>query len=386
MKNWKRLLALSLAGIMALSLFACKAGDDPNSLDTADPSAAPSEEASSGPSATPEIVADLSMGPLEFSAGMSAGDTALTINGEDVPADLFLYWLDYNCYYFVSYYGMWGYSLSDYADDMMEEAAYFCISQTLMRQKAAELGCLPTDAQVREAQDSLDDETREMLQSGYGLSDDSINVLILSNAYYDNLLAALTHEPTTEELNRDYLYRVKHILLKTVDDNNQPLPEDQVAGKKAQAEELLAELQAASDLPALFDQRMNELSEDGRDEATGELYAPDGYLAAPGQMVPEFEAASKALAEGGLSGIVESTYGYHIILRLPTDVTAEELEAHPEYAEDFRTDAMDELLEQWEDAADITRADALSTLDPEDFYNRLTVYQQALYAEEEGVG
>ena len=144
MKNWKRLLALPLAGIMVLSLFACKAGDDPNSLDTAGPSAAPSEEASSDPSAAPEIVADLSMGPLEFSAGMSAGDTALTINGEDVPADLFLYWLDYNCYYFVSYYGMWGYSLSDYADDMMEEAAYFCISQTLMRQKAAELGCLPT--------------------------------------------------------------------------------------------------------------------------------------------------------------------------------------------------------------------------------------------------
>ena len=389
MKNWKRLLALLLAGAMALSLCACKSGDSAESP-SADPSTNPSEEVSAGPdadpSATPEIVADLSMGPLEFSAGMSAGDTVLTVNGEDVPADLFLYWLDYNCYYFMSYYGMIGLSLSDYANDMIEESVYFCVSQTLLRQKAAELGCLPTDAQVKEAQDSMDDETREMLKSGYGLSDDSINALILSNAYFDNLMAALTHEPTTEELNRDYLYRVKHILLKTVDDSRNPLPDDQIAEKKLQAEELLAELQAASDLPALFDQRMNELSEDGRDEATGELYAPDGYLAAPGDMVAEFETASKALAEGELSGIVESMFGYHIILRLPTDITAEELEAHPEYAENFRTDAMDDLVTQWQDAADITRADALSTLDPEDFYNRLTVYQQALYGEEEGVG
>ena len=75
-------------------------------------------------------------------------------------------------------------------------------------------------------------------------------------------------------------------------------------------------------------------------------------------------------------------FGYHIILRLPTDVTAEELEAHPEYAEDFRAAAMDDLVARWEDAADITRSDAISTLDPEDFYNRLTVYQQALYREE----
>ena len=254
MKNWKRLLAVLLSGAMALSLFAGKSGD---STESPSPSADPSEEVSANPnadpSATPEIVADLSQGVLEFSAGMSAGDTALTVNGEDVPADLFLYWLDYNCYYFMSYYGsMLGLSLSDYAGDMLEEAAYFCISQTLLRQKAAELGCLPTDAQVKEAQDSLDDETREMLKSGYGLSDDSINVLILSNAYYDNLLAALTHDPDEQELD-EYLdslgvFAVKHILLKNTDDSNQPLPDDQIAAKKAQAEDLLSQLQGASDL------------------------------------------------------------------------------------------------------------------------------------------
>ena len=389
MKNWKRLLALCLSGAMALSLFACKPGGS-----DADPSADPSAALSGGPdasaapnaSASPEIVADLSQGVLEFSAGLSGGDTVLTVNGEAVPADLFLYWLDYNCYYFTSYYGVYGLSLSDYADDMMEEAVYFCVSQALLRQKAAELGCLPTDAQVQEARDSLDGETLEMLKSGYGLSDDSVNALALSNAYYNNVMEALTHEPSEEEL-EDYItakgvYRVKHILLKTVDDSRQPLPDDQIAAKRAQAEDFLSQLQSASDLPALFDRLMNEYSEDGRGD-DGALAAPDGYLAAPGQMVSAFEEAGKALKAGELSGIVETEYGYHILLGLSLAPFTEEEEA--QYRESFRPDAMDDLVQQWEAAADITRADILSTLNPADFFSRATAYRQALY-EKDAVG
>ena len=380
MKNWKRLLAQLLAGAMALSLCACKSGDSAESP-SADPSTNPSEEVSAGPdadpSATPEIVADLSQGVLEFSAGMSAGDTVLTVNGEDVPADLFLYWLDYNCYYFMSYYGMFGLSLSDYANDMIEESVYFCINQTLLRQKAAELGCLPTDAQVKEAQDSLDDETREMLKSGYGLSDDSINALILSNAYYDNVMAALTHEPSAEELD-EYLdslgvFAVKHILLKNTDDNDQPLSDEVLAEKKTLADDLLSQLQGASDLEAKFDELMNEYSEDG-----GLATNPDGYVfSANDSLVGGFREATLELEIGGLSGVVETDYGYHIMLSLPL---TEETKA--EYGANFRAAAMDDLVAQWEDAADITRSDAISTLDPEDFYNRLTVYQQALFGEE----
>lgn len=374
MKNWKRLLALCLSGAMALSLFACKSGD---SAESPSPSAAPSEEVSTDPdaSASPEIVADLSQGVLEFSAGMSAGDTVLTINGEAVPADLFLYWLDYNCYYFMSYYGMFGLSLSDYAGDMMDEAVYFCVSQTLLRQKAAELGCLPTDAQVKEAQDSLDEETAELLKSGYGLSDDSINSLILSNAYYDNVMAALTHDPDEQELD-EYLdaqgvFAVKHILLKTTDDSNQPLPDEEAAAKKTQAEELLSQLQGlgADGLEAKFDELMNEYSEDG-----GLATNPDGYVfSSTDSLVGGFREAALELEIGGLSGIVETDYGYHIMLRLPLTE-----DTRAEYGANFRASAMDDLVQQWEEESDITRADALSTLDPADFFNRIMAYQQAL--------
>ena len=128
-----------------------------------------------------------------------------------------------------------------------------------------------------------------------------------------------------------------------------------------------------------FDQKMNELSED-RDE-NGNLNGPDGYLASPGQMVSAFEEASLALKEGELSGIVESEYGYHIILRLP--FTDEDM---AEYRETCRSAAMEELIAQWEAEADIVRSDALNSLDPVDFYNRLSAYQQAMAAQEEGEG
>ena len=385
MKNWKRLLALLLSGAMALSLFACGSADaDPSDSVYADVTGGdPSATGSANPdaSASSDIEVDLSMGPLEFSAGMSAGDTVITVNGENVPADLFLYWLDYNCYYFASYYGMFGLSISDYASDLLEDSAYFCASEVLLRQRAAELGCLPTDAQVQEARDSLDDETYGLLQSAYGLSDESINYLILSDAYYDNVMAALTHEPDGQELD-EYLdslgvFAVKHILLKTTDDNDQPLPDDEISARRTQAEDLLSQLQGASDLEATFDELMNEYSEDG-----GLASNPDGYVFnSTDSLVGGFREAALELEIGGLSGIVETDYGYHIMLRLPLSE-----DTRAEYEATFRDDAMNDLIDQWQDEADITRADALSTLDPEDFYNRLTAYQQALLAQEDGEG
>lgn len=377
MKNWKRLLALLMSGALALSLFACNSADSGETPSTsADPSDSASLDPDADPDATPSIEVDLNQPVLEFSAGVSPTDVMLTVNGDPIPADLFLYMVATNCMSMQAYLPYFGMTLNDVTDTLMEESVNMAVYHNLIRQKAAELGCLPTDAQNAEIRAAMDEADLDTNAPYWGLTDSSSELIFSISIYYDNVLNAATHNPSEQEL-ADYIagtgdYRVKHILLKTVDDANTPLPDDEIAAKRSQAEDLLAQLQASDDLPALFDQLMNEFSEDGRTE-DGALVAPDGYLANPGQMVPEFEEASLALKEGELSGIVESEYGYHIILRLP--FTDEDV---AEYRKTCRSTAMEALITQWQEEADIVRSDALNNLDPVDFYNRLSAYQQAM--------
>lgn len=375
MKNWKRLLALLLSGAMALSLFACDSGAGPSDHpDAASPSAGVSDGPSQSPdpSPTPSIEVDLGQGPLEFSAGVSPNDALLTVNGVELPADLVLYMVYMNCLNMQSYLSYFGASLSDVADTMLDESVSMAVSHSLIRQKAAELGCLLTDAQNAEIRAAMDEADLPSLVPYWGLTDESAEFIFAMNAYYNNVLEAATHEPSAEELD-GYLdskgvFAVKHILLKTVDDSNQPLSEDTIAGKKAQAEDVLAQLQEAEDLPALFDELMMTHSEDNPQNN------PDGYVFdSNDSLVGGFREAALELEPGGLSGIVETDYGYHIMLRLPlTD------ETRASYAQSFRVDALDALIAQWRAEAEITRSDALTNLDVSGFYDRLTAYQQAL--------
>lgn len=375
MKNWKRLLALLLSGAMALSLFACApATDDGGESPSPDPSAqvsdVPSQSPDAGPS--PSIEADLSQGPLEFSAGLSPDDVLLTVNGAELPADLVLYMVYMNCLNMQSYLSYFGMTLADVAGTMLDESVSMAVSHSLIRQKAAELGCLLTDAQNAEIRAAMDEADLPSLAPYWGLTDESAEFIFAMNAYYNNVLEAATHEPDAEELD-GYLdskgvFAVKHILLKTVGDDNQPLPDADAAAKKTQAEELLSQLQGAENLPALFDELMMAHSEDNPQNN------PDGYVFdSSDSLVGGFREAALELEPGGLSGIVETDYGYHIILRLP--LTGETKDG---YAQSFRVDALDALIAQWQAEADVTRSDALDSLDVAGFYDRLTAYQQAL--------
>lgn len=100
---------------------------------------------------------------------------------------------------------------------------------------------------------------------------------------------------------------VKHILIKTVDDSNQPLPEEQIAAARAKAEEALGRAKAGEDFDALID----EYNQD-----PGQMQNKAGYAFGKGEMMPEFETASFALGINQISDLVETDYGYHIIKRI----------------------------------------------------------------------
>ncbi len=362
----KRMPALLLALTLALALTACGPAQPQDS-------AAPSAD----PSASPAIVADLSRSIVEFSAGLSPEDVMVTVNGEAVPADLFLYWLFANCSYFESTYtAYYGIPLTaKNAAQLLESTVSTAAHYTLLRQKAAELGCPLTDEQQAEAEESMKLEgaqlTYDQLKSLYGLSDASMAYIATIDYYYDNLLSAQP-APTEDDLN-NYAYQAKHILIATIDlTTREPLDDETAAEKKALAEDLLAQLQAVEgeEQLALFDRLMNEYSEDGRDD-DGNLAAPDGYTTTLGQMVPEFEQAALALRPGEISGLVKSDYGYHIILR-------GEVEDLSSYSDDCKTYLFGRQVDGWVDQSECVRSDALAELDPLDFYTRYTAYQQAL--------
>lgn len=390
MKNWKQILSLLLSLALIVSLCACSAED---SGGTESPSASPdvsagdsseNPDASLDPDveATPEIEVDLDQDATTFSAGISPDEELLTVNGTPVNADLALYWLGMSCSNFMSQYGYFGLSLADvideegatFGDQMRDSAVTIGAYNILIQKKAAELGCLPTDEQIAEAKERMmaeGEENYEMMKTAFGLTDETMEYLYLSNSYYENVLDVVVPTATDEMLN-NYAYQAKHILLKTIDDSQQPLSDEEIAKKKKQAEDFLAQLQAADDLEAKFDELMNEYSEDGRNE-DGALAAPDGYTAVLGDMVPEFEAGALALKPGEISGLVETSYGYHIILR-------GEVEDIQSYADECREYHLDDELEAMLDETEIVRSAALDELDVADFFNRYSAYQNAVFA------
>ena len=375
MKNRKRLFALLLSLFLAASLCACTG-------EQADSSEPPSEALTPDPTAAPTVEVDLSQDMAVFSAGLSPTDVLLTVNGADVPADLFLYLLFWDCYYFeynYYYYYYYGYTMDDFAEDLLEDTVDQALYYTLLHQKAAELGCVLTDDQQAELESYKtgdEQESYEQYRAAFGLSDESMSFLDANRYYYENLLNAVTAEPSDQEL-WDYLddqgaFYVKHILLMTVDQSTyEDLSEDEITKKKALADDLLARLQAAEDMPALFDDLMNEYSEDG-----GLTTNPDGYVFTDSDSLVEgFREVALELEDGQLSGVVETDYGYHIMLRLAlTDMTDEMRES---YRRAIRQEDLDGQVDQWTDAAEITRAGALDDIDVADFYERYLAYYTA---------
>lgn len=361
----KRITSLILAAGMTVSLAAC-------STPAADPtdSPAPSEE----------IVADLSRDILDFSAGMKAGDTMLTVNGEPIPADLYLYFLAVNCAYLTQMYQA---DVSDYVDQLKEDSKTVTAYYKLLEMKCQELGCPLTDAQQTELKETLmaqGQEDYEQRKTINGLSDETMEFVYAINYFYDNVLNATIGTPTDDQLN-SYVYQTRHILLKTVDTSATPtLQEDgtytypalddaTVAEKKALAEDILSQLNASDDPSTLFDELMNEYSED-----EGLANSPEGYTATLGQMVSPYEKAALALSFGQVSGIVESEYGYHIIIR-------DQVKDLSSYADKWREYQMGQQVDQWMADADIQTTEALDNLDVADFYAKFNAYQVALSAE-----
>lgn len=337
-------------------------------------------------------------------AGVDAATSLFTVNGREVPADYYLYWLAYDCYYWdymqLSSTGTALDFTAELADGvtvgefLKDDAKDLCTYYILMEQQAEANNCGLTEQQKAEWEQTKADyitangqEAFDAMMVQTGVTMDTFERISVCQYLYQNLQDTLFPQPTEEEvdayLEANEVYAAKHILIRTAvqDENGEVIyatgdsitnedgtaytgtAEEFNAAARQRAEDIIAQLDAAEDPVALFDELMKAHSED-----PGLTAYPDGYTFGPGEMVPEFEDGTKALAYNGISGIVESpTTGYHIILRLKPDVS-----------EDLTAQKMDALVTQWLDEAEIATTPTFDTLDAAAVYAAHQNYQLEL--------
>ena len=132
---------------------------------------------------------------------------------------------------------------------------------------------------------------------------------------------AVFHERGREETNT---VNVRHILIQPEtgklaegDEGYEAEQEQLKAAAKQQAEELLEQWKSGGATEDFFAQLANENSSDGGSNTNGGLYEQ----VAPGQMVAAFnDWCFDASRKPGDTGIVETTYGYHVMYFVGTDL------------------------------------------------------------------
>lgn len=295
----------------------------------------------------------------------SGAPVVMTVNGDEVCADEYAGYMLYNMAYYANMYAQFG--MSDVWDDeyaaatlgasMPSAAKDQSVYARVVLQKFNELGLKLTYDQEKQMsqlrQDTIDDMGYDafLKQIGsFGFSDQSYsNFMYISqcynalNDYYFGTNG--TNVPSDEDLRQyfaDNYIAAKHILISTVDSTTgETIRTD--AEAKAEAQKILDRINAGED----YDTLMNEYSED-----PGLSGNPDGYIFTEGEMVTEFYDGAKALAEGEVSGLVKSDYGYHIIKREPLDVDGQ-FENYKGLLTTAVAGTMDDLLTQWMQEADV---------------------------------
>ena len=276
-----------------------------------------------------------------------------TCNGRDVRWDEYFYWVSYNAAQvenyinsMATYYGMevswddpWGQDTDQSFAEYVPASAEEQIRQVnCIEDFAAENNVVLSDETLAEMEEQL--KSTIASTCGEDATEEDFNEYLdqvyMTRALYDrmNQINYLYQQGYTQlygengELVDDaaaiaYLedneyISANHILLMTMDSaTGEALDEETIAAQEQKAREIAAELQAIED-PQLLLTRFAELKEEYCED-TGKVTYPDGYTFTPGTMVTEFEDACNALADYQVSDPILTSYGYHIIIRLPLD-------------------------------------------------------------------
>ena len=405
--NAKKLLALLMSLVLllgALSIPALAADGEETAAPeaTSAPAESASDNASDGASDGTDAVSDAQAAAQEAYAKVVAqldaaskkydgSAVVATVNGTEVTWKLYYYLLGSLTSQYVNY----SMAIPDFTTDMgdgttLQDAMREAIEArmkyyTVAIAEAEERGLSDTvNAEVEEQWQSMIerfgglDALMEAIDQGY-LDEPTYRQLLATNAAFNAIMVdsygtageKLTDEDVLAWANdNDYLH-CKHILFLTQNDDGTDKTDEEKAEIRKEAEATLEELRALEGdreaMMARFDALMAEADDPGM------TTFPDGYIFTSNQMVQEFEDGTRALEEYAISDIVESSYGYHIILRLPLDPDGKTLSQDSGTGEymTLRVDAanalFNDMLIEWINTATVEWQGDFGSLD----YNEL---------------
>lgn len=301
-------------------------------------------------------------GMLGRASGLDEEETLLTVDGRDVPAWRYLYWLAYTCDRVAARYRdagavldwqapLDGGTLADYAKDQaLTDTALYAIVENW----AERYGVTLSDEQRQAIADGWD---QKAAGAGYlerlaamGLDRDRALELETVGALYAGLLALQRQEgsaltPTKEALatfaDQSGWITVDRVLIAAGDDRDTA---------RERAAEAFAKLNGAQDQAAVFD----ALAKTGDDPA-----GPRTILPGDGQLPQELEEAARTLEVGQCSGILESDEGFSILRRLTPDTAG------------LAGDYFDSRLQEAAAGARVSLTEAYEKMDPAVFYKKL---------------
>lgn len=285
------------------------------------------------------------MSRLEEAAGVEEDTILLTIDGREIPAWRYLYWLAYTCERIQERYQDsnllldWGTpvsggTLADYAGDqaLADTALYATVENW-----AEQYGCAAAEEEI------------ESYLPDMGLSSEQMRELERVGQMYAGLYDLYCTEgselaPTQEELSafgeEQGAVTLDRILI--------PIGEDRETAQKRSAE-VFSQINSAEDQASVF----SALAAEGGDSA-----GPRTILPGDGQLDTELLEAAQALEAGQCSGILETEEGFSILRRLPLDTAA------------MKEACFDEQLQRAAENSGVTTTPEYAALDPGDFAER----------------
>lgn len=394
MQNKNRILAALLALALALAASGCAKKEAP-AAETSGSSERPTLSAAEMAEAL-ETMPETELydpGDLVLAAtGVASDEIVATVDGNSAPAELVAYEIGYIGAYLDYMFQMDGLGEFDIrtmkldgreaAEFVRTEAFNMVKQQLVLENLCKEQGLKLSAAALMQIDDQYEEDEEYYGREGYiaeihklGLTEEGYDRVtraaylypMLLDAYADPESPLYADDETIAAFAAEQGYiTADHILIPSIDlATREPLSDEEAAENRALIEDLLWQLRDSRDPIALFQKLADEYSQD-----TGRLTNPDGYTFKEGTMVENFDYSARMLEEGEYSDIVETEYGYHIILRKPLDVAAA--------AEAARDAYYDQAFNAEVDKADMELTAAAEKLDAVAIYEAIVAAQGEL--------